>query len=1190
MSKLSIQVGKLKNVIFGYLFPPEKERTINFNSEEPSTLYRDTKKKTEYNKIITTKYRWWNFIFLNLFEQFYYRNANIYFLFVAILTLIPDLSPIGSVGTMIGLVSVMAIQMIKDLLEDFFRYLKNRATNNQKSMIFKKGDFQKIAWKNIKTGDLLKISNKEKIPCDLIMLETSNKKMGSCFVETSGLDGETDLKIKKIPQNLFKSEEVLEYHKFNASVKCDGSNSELHNFTGVLEYNGEKTALGVENLLLRGSSLRNTDYIIGLSIYSGYYTKLMKNMRTTPIKKSLLGEFVNRYMYSNFIFHLLLCITLVIAKNIWLYNTIFADWYQHFSNEDLQPGNILFDSFFLFWSNFILFSKLVPIMLYVTSEVTKVVESYLINWDMKMYDEKRDINSIANTATIIDDLGMVNIIFSDKTGTLTKNEMKFLKCSINGIKYGTGFSEVSRSNAERKGDVIERSKEEETEFVFHDSKINDLKWKNSSEKESIYNFFLANAICQSVIVEEPGKYSAASPDEEALVIASKHLGFEFIDRSLDKMTLKIDGNEEEFEILDTLDFTSERKRMSIIVKDKNEKIFLFIKGADSAITPLLEKSCDILETTNEHLNDFGVEGLRNLMIGMKEIKENFEENHKILHDARQEIEPNRKEELLAIAYANFEKDIKLLGVSALEDKIQDGTTDCLNSFKEAGIKIWMLTGDKLDTAENISEACSLLHDDIKRFRFTDQNANSIEKISQILNEMKQYEKDQFSILMEGKIALATLMKDSNLTSEFVKIAIKSQTCIFCRVSPKQKGDIVKLMKKKMSSGVVSLAIGDGGNDVSMIQSANVGIGIIGNEGRQAANASDFAIPQFKHLKRLLLVHGHWAYRRNAKVMLYNFYKNMVIFLTSMYYAYYVKFSGTTLLEKWAIAFYNTWFTSLPIFAIGVFDQDLSDETCLKYPILYRQGHTRRFFNFWTFLGSVLNAFYHAAICFFIPIYIFQKRDDALFVGITIYYCVWTTVTIKSLMETGSWSLYNFLSILFCTCSWNGFLFVYGNLQRIYDNPQWRGGLDIFWPLFEPIFWLAVLLTVTTALIKDFLYKAILRNFSWELYYKILKSSNDQTIEYVKPTTTELKIKKEIFKKSTKQIQSTQQNIELEEMKIDSEEKMIDASEAQSLTNSSNVVIKCEIQEEEFEKELNHNKIVEAEVEENLISVSPETIQ
>ena len=320
------------------------------------------------------------------------------------------------------------------------------------------------------------------------------------------------------------------------------------------------------------------------------------------------------------------------------------------------------------------------------------------------------------------------------------------------------------------------------------------------------------------------------------------------------MKLKIDGNEEEFEILDILDFTSERKRMSIILKDK-DKILLFIKGADSAIIPLLSKDCEILEKTNDHLNEFGLEGLRNLMIGMTEIKENFEENHKLLQEARKEIDPIKKEELLSEAYSNFEKDIKLLGISGLEDKIQEGTSDCLNSLKEAGIKTWVLTGDKLDTAENISYACSLLHDDTKIFRLKDSNADSNEQIFQFFEEIKQLDNEKFAMLIEGKIALANILRNEELTSEFVKIAVKCQTVICCRVSPKQKGDIVKLMKKRMSNGVVSLAIGDGGNDVSMIQSANVGIGIIGNEGRQAANASDFSIPKFMHLKRLLLVHG-----------------------------------------------------------------------------------------------------------------------------------------------------------------------------------------------------------------------------------------------------------------------------------------------------------------------------------------------
>jgi magnesium-transporting ATPase (P-type) len=325
---------------------------------------------------------------------------------------------------------------------------------------------------------------------------------------------------------------------------------------------------------------------------------------------------------------------------------------------------------------------------------------------------------------------------------------------------------------------------------------------------------------------------------------------------LTNIKIQIGENEENFEILEVLEFSSERKKMSIIVKDKEGKVFLFTKGADSAILPTTsEDSKQITEQTNQHLHEFGEEGLRNLMVGMKEIKENLQENLNQIHEARIITDPIKKEEELAKAFENLERDIDLLGVVSLEDKIEEGVPDCLESLKEAGIKIWVLTGDKLDTAENISYACSLIHEDTEKFRIYDYETNMKEKVLKCLEQLKQSKSTKTALLVEGKIALNCILEDIELTEEFVKSAVKCQTVIFCRATPKQKGDIVKLMKRNMRSGTISLAVGDGGNDVSMIQSANIGVGIIGNEGRQAANASDFAIPKFRFLKRLLLTHG-----------------------------------------------------------------------------------------------------------------------------------------------------------------------------------------------------------------------------------------------------------------------------------------------------------------------------------------------
>eukprot|EP01080_Neovahlkampfia_damariscottae_P012936 gene12936-7517_t len=393
---------------FDSYFVKETKRKIIFNDKKGSYLLKNQKyKKVETNWIRTTAYTWYNFLIKSLFEQFYYRHAYLHFLLVAILSLIPKLSPVGSLGGTFSITSMVILQMFKDFIDDFFRFLDDQKINFQKCRIFRNGEWKEIQWQKVKTGDILKIENMNQFPCDMVLIDSSDSS-GSCFVETSGLDGETDLKYRRVSDLTFNLFDHIELKDFNFSIVCDAPNTDVHKFHGNLIWDEKTQDLSNENVLLRGSSLRNTDWIIGAVVYSGKKTKLFQNMD----------------------FH----------------------WYLNLGDQDKTFGHFLFTVIKNYGTHYILYAQIIPLSLYFNMEFTKFMAARLLRYDEKMTHELHDIiiRPKSKTPTVFDDLGIVNIIFSDKTGTLTANEMKLLKCSIKGNKYGTGMTEISKSLAERK--------------------------------------------------------------------------------------------------------------------------------------------------------------------------------------------------------------------------------------------------------------------------------------------------------------------------------------------------------------------------------------------------------------------------------------------------------------------------------------------------------------------------------------------------------------------------------------------------------------------------------------------------------------------------------------------------------------------------------------------------------------------
>jgi phospholipid-translocating P-type ATPase (flippase) len=1121
--------------------PPKRELRAPLISDTPNTDSKtevpriifvndhlaNKPSKFKKNGISTTKYNVITFIPKNLFEQFS-RVANCYFLFIGLLQLIPGLSPTGRFTTFVPLSFVVLCSALKDLFEDWKRRMSDHVTNSKKTTILRDGQWQTVKWHDVQVGDIVKIVDKEPFPADIIALSTSEPQ-GLCYVETSSLDGETNLKIKRARPTTFHINDEETARQFNARLECEHPNNDILHFKGSLMFDDTKVPLDNEQCLLRGSTLRNTSWIIGIVVFAGHDSKLMMNQNKTPFKNSKVERMTNRFIFLLLLLEVLLCV--ICAVGVMIFTGSFAPRYWYFFdiyyyNSVVTPGNIVWEGFKGFWTFLILFNNLIPISLYVSIEIAKVMQGFFISKDLHMYHTETDTPATVRTSALNEELGQIEYIFSDKTGTLTCNMMEFLKFSVSGVAYGTGVTEIARAAAKREGRILVDDRPDDwdpnSEFKFYDKRISNNQWTKQPNADDIMEFINLLAVCHTVIPEKnpdnPNDviYQASSPDEAALVKAAKYLGIEFVSRTTKDITISVLGKEEKYDILDVIEFTSSRKRMSVICRNPKGQIVLYCKGADSIIYPLLNQPQQYGDITLKHLEDFAKDGLRTLVCAKAILNENEYKAWSAEYAEAKCSFIDRDVRIEQVAN-KIEKNMDIVGVTAIEDKLQDGVPDTIATLAQAGIKIWVLTGDKQETAINIGFACDLLNNSMGLIILDGDSVESLYKcIQQNLDAAQSADKDNASqvlaLIVDGQ-KLKLILENQELKMNFLRLGVLCKAVICCRVSPKQKADVVSLVKKNIQD-TITLAIGDGANDVSMIQAAHVGVGISGQEGLQAANAADYAIAQFRFLKRLLLVHGRWSYRRISKLVLYCFYKNCVLYLTQFWYVFINAFSGTSIHDKWNVGLFNVLFTFLPIMALAVFDRDLKAEIAEDYPILYEQGHKNTFFNAKVFVQWTVNGIWHSFVCFIVPIlslsmmHFSDGQDFSLIgFGLVIYTSVVFVVTGKVIIETSSFTVINWLVIVFSVALWFIYLVIYSNLAFLWDAMRVR--LDFPFTEFNDIFaefrvmssfpfWATVLLTTFIALLRDFAWKAWKRfhsrsNFV-KLYYEIQYTAGRRTKE------------------------------------------------------------------------------------------------
>lgn len=609
------------------------------------------------------------------------------------------------------------------------------------------------------------------------------------------------------------------------------------------------------------------------------------------------------------------------------------------------------------------------------------------------------------------------------------------------------------------------------------------------------------------------RYEAESPDEAALVYAAKAYKCSLVGRLPDQVTVELPHlGKLSFELLHTLGFDSTRKRMSVVVRHPlTDQITVYTKGADSVIMDLIKppdtgnskgkRQKKIIYRTQNYLNQYAADGLRTLCIAKKVLtKEEYAcwlQRHLQAETAIQ-----GREELLFESALRLETNLQLLGATGIEDRLQDGVPETIASLRKAGLQIWVLTGDKQETAVNIAYACKLLDPEEEILTL---NADSQEACALLLEESLHYIQAKFlcsstdpaaktfytnftpfdmypslssshttmltvhrlGLVIDGRTLAYAL--DKSLEDKFLAVARSCRSVLCCRSTPLQKSMVVKLVRNKLK--VMTLAIGDGANDVSMIQVADVGVGISGQEGMQAVMASDFALPRFRHLQKLLLVHGHWCYSRLANMILYFFYKNAMFVALIFWYQFYCGFSGSAMIDQWYLIFFNLMFSAFPQLITGTLDKDVSAETLQQLPQLYVNGQNSEEYKPYMFWMNMIDAIYQSLICFFIPYFAYADSDVDLFTwGTPITTMALFTILLHLGIETKTWTWMNWLSICFSIALFFTVALCYNaSCPTCYSpsNPYWT----IQRLLKDPLFYFLCVITPATALLPRYFYRA-----------------------------------------------------------------------------------------------------------------------
>ncbi|KAK7466492.1 putative aminophospholipid-translocase [Stygiomarasmius scandens] len=986
------------------------------------------------NTVRNQKYNAFTFLPIVFYEQFKFF-FNLYFLLVALSQFIPALK-IGYIVTYVApLAFVLCVTMGKEAYDDYKRYLRDKEANSQRYLVLdyeasmepsspsprhpnshhrtssyspedeesllnsenphhsKLPLTRTLPSSSLLVGHLVLLHQNQRVPADCVLLRTSDSS-GTCFIRTDQLDGETDWKLRvAVRETQGMSDEELARLGLalgsggGAEIYAEEPRKDIHNFVGTFTLNTPPVSkprelhhtpsttnlnsassdvplqrlpsqeedrpnytspssggqqiiapLSAENVLWANTVLA-AGSAVGFIIYTGEETRAVMNTSHPETKVGRLD------LEINMLAKILCLVTFALSLVLVALNGFRGLWYIYLFR-------------FL-----ILFSSIIPISLRVNLDMGKTVYAHQIMNDSEIP------GTIVRTSTLPEELGRMEYLLSDKTGTLTRNEMEMRKLHMGTMSYGAdSMDEVAHQLAVAFGSGEQSHARNHS--LSTGAQLATMGMRGRRDMSSrVRDVVLSLALCHNVtpVTNDDGSitYQASSPDEVAIVTWTQSIGLTLIFRDRTRITLQTPlGTEISYEILEIFPFTSESKRMGIVVRDITEggsgEIMFLQKGADVVMGKIVQRN-DWLE---EETANMAREGLRTLVVGRKRLSQSTYSSFKsAYHAASITVTDDRNEAMQRVVSEYLEKDLELLGLTGVEDKLQDEVRPTLEILRNAGIKIWMLTGDKVETARCIAISTKL----VARGQYIHEMAKL--KTSEQIRDQLDFLQNKLDccLVIDGESLQLCLNLFKN---EFIEVSTKLSAVVACRCSPTQKADVARLIRSHTKKRVC--CIGDGGNDVSMIQAADVGIGIVGKEGKQASLAADFSVNQFSHITKLLLWHGRNSYRRSAKLAQFVIHRGLIISIMQAVFSAIFYFAPIALYQGWLMVGYATIYTMAPVFSL-VLDRDVSEDLALLYPELYKELTKGRALSYKTFFQWLMISVYQGAAIMIMSLVLFENE-------------------------------------------------------------------------------------------------------------------------------------------------------------------------------------------------------------------------
>lgn len=884
------------------------------------------------NKITTKKYTFLTFVPFNFFDQLK-KGPTLVFFITLILLCIPSISPFEPYSYFIAFCIVVGISMIKEAIED---YKRNEADNLVNNTIIKILEFDRdhifikeIYCMDLMRGDYILLERNVEVQADVVLLNAkcySRNKLECtkyCYIDTSSIDGENNLKKKNAipfeqdqPCTLGPTRNV--HHlctctwcfngKINSFSLKDTGDS-FNDFECDIDFNGKLIIATEKNAILRGSIIKNTEIALALVVGVGDETKQSKCELKVRKVKTLLDDRMDYFLKLIVILYVIIMITTLIVGAWFLYSNSGAS-YLNIDSNSLYLIKLMF-------SNYIIYMYLIPLSLYVTLEVVRMIHLLYIDNDKNMIHDGKA--SICRNPNLIADLGLINYILTDKTGTITENQMTLKRFHLWGndsLSKPTHLCEIIK-------DIIMK-------FNLMKSTSTDVKLVPESHpyefKKNIYEFFryinrekdfrskflllMGLLVCNSVEIIK-GKFEGVSQEEICFLELLKSEGFVLKERHAKFVVVELETLTFQVKIIGTLEFSSKRRRMSVLCKIFG-KFYILTKGSDQVCLNKQYDS-DVLKIINQP-NDYRCLVFKAKEVSPQDIKYYLNtmkiaiSNTSINLETSNVLEDQRERE--EALFSQLEKNSSYVGSAFIEDELQENVQETMKSLLLAGIKIWMITGDKQETAEACGRNSGIIVDD-------------------------DY------MAMDGQEMIRLIESQDD------RVLYEKKSVIVYRANPSHKGRIATAISAK-KKGILS--IGDGNNDIAMLNNSDVGVGIMGKEGNQASLAADFAIPKFKFLKPLILIHGRYSFHRYTKLVMNSYYKNIVFILGQFLYNFFNGASGRSLYNSFILNYFNLFFTSLIPFTTALFDKDIPNSHALSHPNKYK--NIRKLFNN-SFINSIM---------------------------------------------------------------------------------------------------------------------------------------------------------------------------------------------------------------------------------------------